>query len=55
MVSPILIEIGEKGIKKALKANSALARGVYALKGHLVKKHIAERFDLPHKGLSTIL
>jgi len=55
MVSPFLVEIGEKGIRKALKMNSTLSCGLYAYKGNIVKKHIAERFDLPHKSLSSSL
>jgi alanine dehydrogenase len=55
MVSPFLVGVGEKGIRKSLKTNPILACGVYVHKGHLVKKHIAERFGLPYKSLSTAL
>jgi len=43
--------IGEVGIEKALAAHTELARGVYAYKGSIVKKNIAERFGLQAKEL----
>jgi len=46
-----LHQIGEVGIEKALAAHAELARGVYAYKGSIVKKNIAERFGLPAKEL----
>ncbi len=53
LVSPYLLKIGEMGIDKTLKANRALARGVYVHKGNIVRKTIAERFNLNHKELFT--
>jgi len=41
---PYLLQIGELGIDKALKANNALARGVYLHKQKVVRKNISERF-----------
>jgi alanine dehydrogenase len=51
MVVPYLLQIGELGLDKTLKANSALTRGVYLHQGHVVKKRTAERFGLEHKPL----
>jgi len=46
LVSPYLIEIGERGIDRTLKDNETLRRGVYMHKGSIVRKTIAERFGL---------
>lgn len=46
LVIPYLLQIGELGIDKALKANKALSRGVYMHKQKVVKKNISERFGL---------
>ncbi len=46
LVSPYLIEIGEKGIDRTLKDNQTLKKGVYMHKGTIVRKTIAERFGL---------
>jgi len=51
LVSPCLLRIGEMGIDQALKTNRSLARGVYVHKGNIVRKTIAERFDLSYKEL----
>jgi alanine dehydrogenase len=52
LVIPYLLQIGEFGIDEALKRNQSLCCGVYMYKKNLVKKKIAERFDLPYKRLS---
>jgi len=52
LVIPYLLQIGEFGIDEALKRNQALCCGVYMYKKSLVKKNIAERFNLPYKKLS---
>lgn len=54
MVVSYLLEIGESGIEAALKQDKMLSCGVYLYQGHVVKKNIAERFDLNHKSLSAI-
>jgi alanine dehydrogenase len=51
VVTPYLLQIGELGIDQALKGNSSLTRGVYAYKGSLTKRSIAERFGIAHKEL----
>jgi alanine dehydrogenase len=53
-VVPYLLEIGELGIEGALKANQALARGLYMHKQSLVKKNIAERFGLDYKEFVVV-
>jgi alanine dehydrogenase len=51
MVVPYLLQIGGLGLEKTLKADSALARGVYLHQKYIVKQQIAERFDLQYKEL----
>jgi alanine dehydrogenase len=51
VVTPYLLQIGEQGIDQALKENSSLAKGVYAYRGSLTKRGIAERFGLSSKEL----
>lgn len=51
LVVPYLIQMGEMGITKTLKANPTLSRGVYIYNGDLVKKNIAERFGLNYKAI----
>jgi len=51
LVSPCLLQIGEMGIDLTLKKNRTLTRGVYVHKGNIVRKTIAERFDLKYKEL----
>lgn len=53
LVSPCLVQIGEIGIDETLKTNSAQARGVYVHKGNIVRKSIAERFNLSYRELFT--
>ncbi len=55
LVIPYLLEIAGKGLGQALAENASLARGVYAYKGHLVKKGIAERFSMAHRELSSLI
>ncbi len=52
LVVPYLLQIGEFGIDETLKRNQALGCGVYMYKKKLVKKNIAERFNLPFKELN---
>ena len=52
MVVPYLLQMGELGLEKVLKADRALSRGVYMHKKNIVKKQIAERFGLQYKELS---
>lgn len=48
-VIPYLLEIAELGIEGALAANPALARGLYMYRQNLVKKSVADLFDLGYK------
>ena len=48
MVTPWLLEIGERGLEETLKTRSPLARGVYVHQGNIAKENIAERFGLPY-------
>jgi alanine dehydrogenase len=52
LVVPYLLQIGEDGINEALKRNQALRNGVYIYRKNMVKKNIAERFNLPFKELN---
>lgn len=51
LVVRYLHQIGESGIEDALKANQALARGVYIYRGVIAKQNIAERFGLKSKEI----
>jgi alanine dehydrogenase len=51
MVVPYLLQIGDLGLEKTLKADPALARGAYIHKGSVVKQRTAERFGFEHKPL----
>ena len=55
LVAPILLQIGEMGIKQALRKNQALANGVYVFNGKITKKNIAERFKLEYKDILSSL
>jgi alanine dehydrogenase len=51
LVVSYLLQIGELGIEKALRANKALAKGVFLHKKNIVRKNIADRFNLECKKL----
>ena len=55
LVTPFLMKIGDVGIKKALLENPTMARSVYIYEGQMIKKKIAERFNLPFKEINSIL
>jgi alanine dehydrogenase len=55
LVAPILLQIGEMGIKQTLRTNQALANGVYVFNGKIAKKNIAERFNLEYKDIFSSL
>lgn len=48
LVIHYLLEIGKAGLDRALEAEPALCRGLFIHRGRIVKKSIAERFDLPY-------
>lgn len=52
MVVPYLLQIGDMGLEKTLKANEALSRGVYMHNKNIVKKRTSDRFGLEYKKLS---
>lgn len=49
LVTPWLLECGEKGVEDCIKEKREMAKGLYVFKGDIVKANIAERFGLPHK------
>ncbi|MFW6160112.1 MAG: alanine dehydrogenase [Acidobacteriota bacterium] len=51
LVTPWLLECGEKGVESCIKEKPEIARGVYIFKGDIVKANIAERFNLPYKQI----
>ncbi len=51
MVTPYLLKIGEIGIDKSLEVDKSLARGVYILRGEIVRKSLAERFGMKYKDI----
>jgi len=51
LVIRYLLQIGEIGIEKVIKENLSLAKGVYAYRGSLTKRNIAEKFGLSYKRL----
>jgi alanine dehydrogenase len=53
LATPLLIKIGEMGIKEALLGDSALSRSVYIYEGNIIKRKIAERFDLPCQEIKS--
>lgn len=54
LVTPYLLQIGEKGVDQALKTSPSMTRGVYVHRGNIVKKNIGERFGLPVKELKAM-
>lgn len=54
--TPILLKIGDSGgIKNMLWENSGVRNGVYIYQGHLTNKHLAQRFNMPHKDLDLLV
>lgn len=51
LVVSYLLHIGEKGIAQALREDMSLARGTYIYQGDLIRKSIAERFDMKYKKI----
>jgi len=52
---PYVLEIVEKGWKKAAKENPSLARGVNLVKGKITYQAVAEAFYLPYTPLKDVL
>jgi len=50
-----VLEIVEKGWKKAAKENPSLARGVNLVKGKITYQAVAEAFYLPYTPLKDVL
>lgn len=55
LVAPCLLEIGDLGVEQTLRKNRTLARGVYVFQGKVVKKNIAERFNLDSRDIFSDL
>lgn len=52
---PYVLEIAEKGWRKAAKENPSLARGVNLVDGKITYKAVAEAFNLPHTPLDNLM
>ena len=52
---PYVLEIVEKGWKKAARENLSLARGVNLIEGKVTYKAVAEAFNLPYIPLKEVL
>ncbi len=50
-----LLEVVDKGPGNAIRENKALANGVYTFGGFMVKKDLAQGFQLPFKNLNALL
>jgi len=55
LVTPILDGIQTLGLKRLLKEDESLARGVYIYKGQVVREKIADLVGLPVKELASLL
>lgn len=55
LVTPVLMKIGELGVKEALISDTAMSRSVYMYDGHLIKRKIAERFNLPFQEIKSFM
>lgn len=52
---PYVLEIAEKGWKKAVRENLALAKGVNLVEGKITYQAVAEAFSLPYTPLDEVL
>ncbi|MBD2895350.1 Alanine dehydrogenase [Actinomadura sp. RB99] len=52
---PYVLQLAEKGWRRALHENAALAKGLNTHAGELVYDHVAEAHGLPYTPLSSIL
>jgi alanine dehydrogenase len=52
---PYVLEIVEKGWKKAARENPPLARGVNLIEGKITYQAVAEAFNLPYIPLKEVL
>jgi len=52
---PYVVEIAEKGWKKAVRENVSLAKGVNMVEGNITYRAVAEAFHLLHTPLDQIL
>ncbi len=52
---PYIMSIATHGWKDAVRADSALAKGVNAVGGYLVSEPVAEAHGLEHRALSTVI
>jgi alanine dehydrogenase len=52
---PYVLELADKGWKKATRENPCLAKGVNLVEGKVVCKAVSEAFDLPYTSLERVL
>ena len=52
---PYIIEIAEKGWKKACKENMELKKGLNIISGHVVYKEVSDAFNLNFKDVSSFI
>jgi alanine dehydrogenase len=52
---PYMRALADKGLKDAVKADAALAKGVNTLDGHVTYEAVAESLDLEYKPLESLL
>ncbi|MCX7845050.1 MAG: alanine dehydrogenase [Dictyoglomaceae bacterium] len=52
---PYVLELADKGWKKAVKENFSLRKGVNLVEGKITYKAVAEAFNLPYTSLEEIL
>ncbi len=52
---PFGLQLANKGCRRAIQENRALARGVNVIKGHIVYEAVARSLGLPYTPLETVL
>lgn len=52
---PYVIELAQKGWKRVVQENPALAKGVNLVEGHITYQAVAKAFDLPYTPLEDVL
>ena len=49
------MELAEKGVRRALRENPALQRGVNVWSGHVTHTGVAEAFSLAHRPIEEMI
>jgi alanine dehydrogenase len=52
---PFLQQLASNGVKEAIRANAAIARGVNTYRGNCVYQGVAESQGIPYTDLETLL